>query len=298
MPSEIPPSLLDGTWLLKLHLNPRLWMLYRWVFSVYLFAGTVRLSWHMAVCACLLLWAQNLLSSWRGNLGWCCKCLAWFALIRVNYSKGEWLDPKMFQMYSWANCPNWFHPCWTNMPRPWASACKLRVPRRAPRNDRKWREFPRDVTIGHRWREMKGEWEGWQLATLRTDPNPSCADHLIVINSTAMRFQTWKPSSSVWGLSPSSHVIPQILLIHWRLQPRHDVVLATWLCPDSHCGTTGTGQVPIIGWLQILVVIALSELWRYEILGLSSEEFKDIPKLAVAIEMWHLDMSLKTNMVA
>jgi hypothetical protein len=23
-------------------------------------------------------------------------------------------------------------------------------------------------------------------------------------------------------------------------------------------------QVPIIGWLQILVVIALSELWRYE----------------------------------
>ena len=26
-------------------------------------------------------------------------------------------------------------------------------------------------------------------------------------------------------------------------------------------------QVPIIGWLQILVVIALSELWRYERLG-------------------------------
>jgi hypothetical protein len=25
--------------------------------------------------------------------------------------------------------------------------------------------------------------------------------------------------------------------------------------------------VPIIGWLQILVVIALSELWRYERLG-------------------------------
>ena len=43
--------------------------------------------------------------------------------------------------------------------------------------------------------------------------------------------------------------------------------------------------MPIIGWLQILVVIALSELWRYETLGLSSEEFKDIPKLAVVIEM-------------
>ena len=107
-----------------------------------------------------------------------------------------------------------------------------------------------------------------------------------------MRSQTWKPSSSeVWALH---HTLSHRFC--WSIEGCNpgravgQVVWLVWLYPDSRCGT---GQVPIIGWLQILVVIALSELWRYETLGLSFEEFKDIPKLAVVIEMWHLHMSLK-----